>query len=344
MRLGSKQKRAIRFIGITAAVYLSFRYLLPLVIPFLLAYWISLAITPSVKWMKEHLRVPEGLGAVIMLILAGVILGGGLFLLGQELIRQLCRLAERLPEYLRIAEEWLTGCCRAAEEQFHLEDGMLIALANDMADSAGRKIQETVMPFVMENSVPLIVGIVEIVTVIAIMVMAAVLSVKEREGIRKLKEESMYSREIQMICGPVARVGRAYLRSQAIILLIITAVCIGGLFLIGNSYSVVLGILIGLLDALPLFGTGTALIPWALVMLITGKIYQAAVLLTLYLACYFIREILEAKLMGKRTGMTPLETMLVMYVGLRLFGLLGLFLGPIGWLLIKEIDKSLKVA
>lgn len=344
MRLSGKQKRAFRFIGITAAVYLSFRFLLPLVIPFLLAYWIGLAVTPSAKWMKEHLRIPEVAGAVIMMLLAGIILAGVCFLLGEQLVQQLSRLAERLPGYLDTAQRWLEGCCRSAERFFHLEDGLLLQKAGQMLQNAGEQLQSTIMPMVMENSVSIVVWVIEVTTVLAITIMAAVLSVKEREGIRKLKEESMYSREIQMVCKPVAMVGQAYLRSQAIILVIIIAICITGLFLIGNTYSVVLGILIGLLDALPLFGTGTVLIPWALILLVTGNFYQAAVLLTVYLVCYFIREILEAKLMGKRTGMTPLETMLVMYVGLRLFGLIGLFLGPIGWLLIKEIDKTLKVA
>ena len=56
----------------------------------------------------------------------------------------------------------------------------------------------------------------------------------------------------------------------------------------------------------------------------------------LYLVCYFLRELLEAKLMGKQVGLTPLETLASVYVGLQMFGLLGFLLGPVGLLLVKE--------
>ena len=58
------------------------------------------------------------------------------------------------------------------------------------------------------------------------------------------------------------------------------------------------------------------------------------------LFCYVIREVLEAKLLGHYTGISSLETMIAIYIGWQLFGVVGLFLGPIGWILIKEIDKT----
>ena len=63
-------------------------------------------------------------------------------------------------------------------------------------------------------------------------------------------------------------------------------------------------------------------------------------MLAIYLACYFLRELLEAKLMGSRVGLSPLETLISMYVGLRLFGILGLILGPVGILLIGDMVKA----
>lgn len=63
-------------------------------------------------------------------------------------------------------------------------------------------------------------------------------------------------------------------------------------------------------------------------------------MLAIYLACYFLREILEAKLMGSRVGLSSLETLISMYVGLQLFGILGLLLGPVGILLIGDMVKA----
>ena len=86
----------------------------------------------------------------------------------------------------------------------------------------------------------------------------------------------------------------------------------------------------GLLDALPLFGTGTVLVPWGIFLLAQRECVKAGVLLGLYFFCYVIREYLEVHLMGEQVGLSGLETLMSIYIGLNLFGLLGLILGPVG--------------
>ena len=110
-----------------------------------------------------------------------------------------------------------------------------------------------------------------------------------------------------------------------------------GLFLLGNPYFILFGIGIGLLDALPIFGTGAVLIPWALFSLINKHWVYGVGLIIIYIICYFLREVMEAKIMGGKMGLTPLEALVSMYVGLQLFGLLGFILGPIGLLIIEDI-------
>ena len=80
------------------------------------------------------------------------------------------------------------------------------------------------------------------------------------------------------------------------------------------------GIGIGFLDALPIFGTGTALVPWTLLELFGGEWKRALFLAGLYLICYLTRQVLEAHVMGGRIGLSPLETLAAVYVGLELFG------------------------
>ena len=113
--------------------------------------------------------------------------------------------------------------------------------------------------------------------------------------------------------------------------------CSAGLFFLGNPYFILFGIGIGLLDALPIFGTGTVFIPWALFSMINKNWKYGIGLMVIYIICYFLREIMEAKIMGGKVGLTPLETLASMYVGLQLFGLLGFILGPIGLLIVEDI-------
>ena len=80
------------------------------------------------------------------------------------------------------------------------------------------------------------------------------------------------------------------------------------------------------------------MIPWAVIMLFTGNWTYAIGLMLLYLLSYFLREILEAKLMGSRMGIRPLEMLMSMYAGLLLFGVTGFLLGPLGYLLVRELS------
>lgn len=104
----------------------------------------------------------------------------------------------------------------------------------------------------------------------------------------------------------------------------------------GNSYYILAGVGIGILDALPVFGTGTVLIPWAVLCFLRGQWGRGLMVFGIYLICYFLREILEARLMASKVGLTPLETLASMYVGLQILGIFGFLLGPLGLLLVKE--------
>ena len=97
---------------------------------------------------------------------------------------------------------------------------------------------------------------------------------------------------------------------------------------------------IGVVDALPIFGAGTILWPWMVLALFRGQWIWAAGLAAIYGMCNLTRQWLEARYMGERMGISALENLLAMYVGLELFGVLGLFLGPMGYLLVKETVKK----
>ena len=112
------------------------------------------------------------------------------------------------------------------------------------------------------------------------------------------------------------------------------------LFLIGNPYSVLFGIGIGILDALPVLGSGSVLIPWGLVLLARGQTGRALILIALFCICYLVREIAEARLMGDKVGLSALETLASMYVGIELFGIAGFLLGPVGLLLIEDLLEA----
>jgi predicted PurR-regulated permease PerM len=113
--------------------------------------------------------------------------------------------------------------------------------------------------------------------------------------------------------------------------------------LLQSPYFLPLALLIGIVDALPVFGSGTILVPWAVIRLLLGDIKMGVGLLLLWGLCTLNRQLLEPRLLGQKLGMSTLLTLFLMYVGYQLFGLFGFILGPVGYLIGKEIYTSLSL-
>jgi predicted PurR-regulated permease PerM len=165
---------------------------------------------------------------------------------------------------------------------------------------------------------------------------ATFLSVIQSGEWKKAREQSPFREEIDRVLKVLRQVFLAYGKTQLFIMGMVMAVCAAGLAIMGNRYFVLLGILLGFVDALPVLGVGSILWPWAVICLFRKKVGMAVGLAVLYGICFFLRQWMETHYMGDQIGLSALENLMAMYVGLRLFGFLGLFYGPIGYLLLKE--------
>lgn len=346
-----KLKKMILIVGITGAVYGSFRYLLPLVIPFLFAYFIALILRPSAIWVAKRCRIPiKGrhygipvgvIGAVELVIILALLLTG-LYFGGRKLCVEACLLLDHIPEWIQTLDRWLTGVCHDLESLLCLKANVLVVLMREMLRGLMVSLRDAAMPYLMVNSMSIFRIGIQITVITVVLLIAVALSLQEMERWKARCEASVFRREFSLIARRLANVGDAYLKTQGIIMLLTTTICTIGFWLLGNPYYILAGISIGILDALPIFGTGTVLIPWAVILLIRHQWGRGIALFAIYLICYFLREILEAKMMGDRVGLSPLETLISMYVGLQLFGIAGFLLGPIGLLLIEDLVQLLE--
>jgi predicted PurR-regulated permease PerM len=109
----------------------------------------------------------------------------------------------------------------------------------------------------------------------------------------------------------------------------------------GNDYAILLAIGIALLDAFPVLGSGMVLVPWAVLSVIGGRYYDAAIVTTLFCVVTFLREILEPRLIGKEVGIKPLYLIISVYAGIELFGIGGVILGPVSLTILKAVREEL---
>lgn len=346
----SKKLKKILFImGMTGAVYVCFQYLLPLVIPFLIAYGIALLLHPSAEWISSRCRVklgkktfgiPIGVIGALELMLVLVTAGIWIYIGGRKLYLEAGMLIDQVPVWIDRLDHWISDTCYTLEGIFRMKEGCLVVLFGDMLRGLVASLKTAAMPYLVVNSMTVFRWIAGLAVVWVILVIAVMLWLQEMEIWRERREQSDFRKEFAMLSRRLSVVCQAYLKTQGTIMILTMTICIIVFRLMGNPYYILSGIAIGLLDALPIFGTGTALIPWTLISCIQGKWGTAAVLAVLYVSCYLLRQILEAKMMGDKVGLSPLETLISMYVGLQLFGLLGLLLGPLGLLIIEDGVKA----
>lgn len=341
-----KLKKTILILGVTGAVYLCFEYLLPLVIPFLIAYVFALTLRPSALWIerktkfqfkKKVISLPLALIGGIEVILFMIVFGVILYVGGRKLIIEAQLLLKNLPDIVDGIHLWMMDNCSFAERLLKLPDGYMVDFVREILTGGEEAIKSRAMPFLMTNSMTIIKWLIQITVIMVILLIATVLSLQEMDEIRNRRDNSMFCYEYAMLGNRLMNVGSAWLKTQGTIMLFTMVICSIGLFFMGSPYFILIGIGIGLLDAMPIFGTGTVLIPWAVISLLNHNFIYGIGLVLIYVICYFIREYMEAKIMGGKVGLSPLETLVSMYVGLQLFGLLGFILGPIGLLIIEDI-------
>ena len=131
-----------------------------------------------------------------------------------------------------------------------------------------------------------------------------------------------------------------WLRSQCILVAITFFQLLAGMLLIRQPYALLLAALIAFIDALPVFGTGTVLLPWAALCCLAGSFPKGIALAALYLVIWLVRSIMEPKLMAKSAGLPPLPALAAMYVGFCAMGVAGMILGPILLLLVKQLHDG----
>ena len=145
---------------------------------------------------------------------------------------------------------------------------------------------------------------------------------------------------LEVICG-IIRYIATFVKAQFLIISTIAVVASVTLGIAGIKHGVLWGMIAGCLDSLPFIGTGIILVPLAMIQLFGGHYGKAIVCIVLYIACIFLRELLEPKLIGKKMGITPLAVLLSLYAGIQLFGVWGIIKGPLGFVIVYESYRSI---
>ncbi len=315
--------------------------LLRFFLPFVIAFLISCIANPIVRFMEKKVKIVRKHGSAIMIV---VVLGavvcllyfGCRFLVIQclnlyadryaifdEVSAVFGNFADRLEEMVdRLPGDWQISFESLRESLTVWFESFLTSIELPSLTEAGTYVG----------------SVAEVLFILIITILAAYFLTAERDNLGRKLASVLPKNVIKYYDITVNSFKKAvggYFKAQFKIMLIIMAVLFFGFLLMGVNYALLLAALIAFLDFLPIFGTGTVFWPWMVVDLIIGNYKQAIFIGILYLACQLIKQLLQPKMVGDSIGVSPLGTLLYMFVGYRLGGVFGMIIGiPIGMLLV----------
>lgn len=328
--------RKLLFVILAALLgWFGVRYLLPILLPFVLAALLALAAEPLVAALENRTKLPRAAASGIGITLALGLLVLAVMVAGALLVRQLQRLMDVVPD--------LEGTALRGMESFR---SWLLTLAERAPDGMEPMLERSVEDFFSDGTLLLdkatgwLLGLASGVVshlpdsafgigtwLLASYMFSAKLP-RMKEWIRGRLPQSWYETWLPTLRRMKKSV-TGWLTAQLKLMSITFLVLAVGFWILRVSHGVIWAFVISLVDALPVLGTGMVLVPWSIVCFVQGDTVRAVGLLGIYAAAWLVRSILEPRMIGRQLGLDSLVTLLAMYAGYRLWGILGMILAPL---------------
>lgn len=342
--MSSQTVRKLLQTGIVClALWFGARYLLPVAVPFLIGSAIALLSEPGVRLLQKKMkwrRLPA-VGLCVSLTL--LLLTGLLSFFVAAAVRELGAAAKMAPELgqtvgqgLVVLEDWLVSLADRAPDNIRpvLIQTVLSTFQNGttLVDQVTQRIPGAVAGFIGWLSR----GALSVGTGILAGFLISARLPRIKNWIRARLPQGWSKKVLPAVRHLKATFG-CWLRAQLKLIGVTWAVVSAGFLLLRISYAPLWAALVALVDAVPILGVGTVLIPWSVVCFLQGEFLQGVGLLATFATAWLTRTVLEPRLVGKSLGLDPLVSLGAFYLGFKLWGIAGMILAPIAAALIKTV-------
>jgi sporulation integral membrane protein YtvI len=333
MRPGTRKTISLLTVFLTA--WLSARYLLPLFAPFLLGTALALAAEPMTGFLSRRLHVPRPVSAGIGVSMAFCFLAMLVLLLGAFVVRQLRTLAGVLPDLEQTTRSGITmlrSWTMALAE--HTPSGVRPLARENLSAlfSDGAAMLDKVTGFALTFAGNLLSHIPDSALGLGTALISAFLISAKLPRIRRWFLRRIPKEKLRALLAAGNRMKHAlggWLLAQAKLMGLTLMILLLGFLLLRIPNAPVWALVVSLVDAFPVLGTGTVLLPWSLLAFLQRDTARAIGLLGIYATITLTRSLLEPKLVGRHLGLDPLATLIALYIGYKLWGIGGMILAPL---------------
>ena len=328
-------RKALTLLFFAFSVWLSLRLLLPVSLPFLLGGALALSAEPMTSFLHTRLRLPRAAAAGISITAAFCFLAFGVLILCALLLRQLQVLAGLLPDLEDAARSGLSTLSlwllqRIARLPPGIRD-ILTGHVNELLSGSSALLDQA-FSFLLNLAGNILSHVPDSALVLGTGIISSYMISAKLPALRKWVSRRFSRERIKPILDTLASIKTAvlgWLKAQLKLSGITWLILVFGLFLLRIPYAPIWALLISLLDAFPVLGTGTVLLPWSLVCFLQDDGGRGVGLVGIYSVITLSRSVLEPKLVGKHLGLDPLATLFSLYAGYKLWGLGGMLLSPV---------------
>lgn len=334
-------------LGLTAlAVWLAARFgrpLLSLFAPFLLALIAAAALNPLVKKLQRLLGWNRQVLTLLLLFLIFGLLGGGLALLVYAAAGQL----------VSLVQNWggLLDSLQTVMDQLEALFARLLTLAppqvNEIVENAGDSLFQWLSeaaPAALGNlgleAGERAMGLPAFLVALVIFIMATFLLTADYPYLRSRYvqhlDEGLLRFLGQLRTTALGAFG-GYVKAEFLLSVGVFFILLAGFFLIRQPYGLLLSLGLAVMDFIPIIGAGTVMVPWAFVALFTGDFTAAVELMAIWGVIALFRRVMEPKFVGDQTGLSPILSLVSIYVGMKLAGVLGMVFGPVVLLVVLNL-------
>lgn len=333
--MSPQTRNLLKLSALLLGIFLSIRYLLPLAAPFLLGSALALAAEPLVRFGSGKLRLRRGAAAMIGVSMTFIFLAMVVVLLAALLLRQLRTLAGILPDL----EQTIRGGMGSLSLQLQqltdrAPDGIAALLRPRIDDlfSGGSKALEQGSAWLLRLASGILSRVPGRALSFGTAIIASFMISAKLPALKAALRARLGGERLQRLLDTLRRLRQSllsWLKAQLKLSGITFLVAAVGLLLLRVPHAPLWAVGIAMVDAFPILGTGSVLIPWSLLCFAQGDRLLAFGLLGLYAAAAVTRSLLEPRLVGSHLGLDPLVTLIALYVGFKLFGLPGMIFAPL---------------
>jgi sporulation integral membrane protein YtvI len=344
--LVSKLLRGLWIAIIILLTVIAIYFVIPLIYPFLIGWLIAYMLNPFVNLLERKGKMSRWLAVSLGILGFISVLAGLITLVIFRIVNEIQRLSvfinDNYTQWLNDISSLISSDMiqRWVDEISTFYQQFSERKATDVgANSVSDKIVDAITTILQQFAQYMITFITALPNVAVGLIIAFIATFfisKDWYRIRRWGSSLLHNQvkgSIEDIWIDLRKALFGFLKAQFILISITACFVIVGLLLLRVDYAVSIGLLIGLVDLMPYLGTGAVFIPWIIIIFIKGNYTFAIGLSVLYGIILIARQLAEPKVLSSSIGLNPLVTLISVFVGLKLFGVLGLIIGPIGLVL-----------